>query len=97
VARNAKLRGSASILTGRIYDDRGNRMSPTHSNKRGVRFRYCVSRALLQNRKDDAGSVTRLPAPEIERLVLDGVRTHLRAAELPTDAILRPAPPPPRS
>jgi site-specific DNA recombinase len=82
VARNVRLRGSASILTGRIYDDRGNRMSPTHSNKRGVRYRYYVSHALLQNRKDEAGRVTRVPAPEVEHLVLDSIRAHLRSAEL---------------
>ncbi len=52
VARKVRLRGSASILTGRIYDDRRNHMSPIHSNKPGVRYRYCVSHALLQNRKE---------------------------------------------
>src|SRR5882672_3407153 len=81
VARKVRLRGSASILTGRIFDDRGNRMSPTHSNKLGVRYRYYVSHALLQNRKEEAGSVIRVPAPEIEQLVLDGVRTHLLSTE----------------
>src|SRR5712691_8599533 len=50
VARKIRLRGSASILAGRIFDDRGNCMSPTHSNN-------YVSHALLQNRKEDAGSV----------------------------------------
>jgi site-specific DNA recombinase len=89
VARNVRLRGSASILTGRIYDDRGNRMSPTHSNKLGVRYRYYVSHALLQNRKQEAGSVARVPAPDVERLVLDGVRTHLRSLELPIDGVDR--------
>jgi len=82
VARKVRLRGSASILTGLIYDDRGNRMSPSHSNKLGVRYRYYVSHALLQNRKEEAGSVTRVPAPEIEQLVLDGVRGHLETTEL---------------
>ena len=62
VARHMQLRGSAAILTGRLFDDRGNRMSPTHANKRGVRYRYYVSHALLQNRKADAGSITRVPA-----------------------------------
>ena len=52
-------------------------MSPTHSNKLGVRYRYYVSHAILQKRKAEAGSVTRVPAPEIETLVLDGVRKHL--------------------
>ena len=62
-------------------------MSPTHSNKRGVRYRYYVSHAILQQRKTEAGSVARVPAPEIENLVLDGVRTHLTStseAEHPT-------------
>jgi site-specific DNA recombinase len=76
VARQVRLKGSPAILTGRIFDDRGNRMSPTHSNKLGVRYRYYVSHALLQQRKAEAGSIARVPAPEIEALVLDGVRKH---------------------
>jgi len=77
VARQVQIKGSPAILTGRIFDDRGNRMSPTHSNKRGVRYRYYVSHMLLQNRRREAGSVPRVPAPEIEALVLDGIRKHL--------------------
>jgi site-specific DNA recombinase len=87
VARQVRLKGSAAILTGRIFDDRGNRMSLTHSNKLGVRYRYYVSHAILQNRKAEAGRTTRVPAPEIETLVLDGVRKHLSSAgdaEYPT-------------
>jgi site-specific DNA recombinase len=77
VARQVRLRGSPAVLTGRIFDDRGNRMSPSHSNKLGVRYRYYVSHAILQQRKAEAGSVARVPAPEIEKRVLDGVRKHL--------------------
>ena len=62
VARQIRLKGSPAILTGRIFDDRGNRMSPSHSNKLGVRYRYYVSHALLQQRKAEAGSVARVPA-----------------------------------
>jgi len=76
VDRQVRLKGSPAILTGRIFDDRGNRMSPTHSNKLGVRYRYYVSHAILQNRKAEAGSIARVPAPEIETLVVDGVRKH---------------------
>ncbi|MFZ0496373.1 MAG: recombinase family protein [Methylocella sp.] len=79
VARQVRLRGSAAILTGRLFDDRGNRMSPTHANKRGVRYRYYVSHAILQNRKAEAGSIARVPAPEIETLVCEGIRRHLAA------------------
>jgi site-specific DNA recombinase len=77
VARQVRLRGSAAVLTGRLFDDRGNRMSPTHANKRGVRYRYYVSHAILQNRKAEAGSIARVPAPEIETLVCEGIRRHL--------------------
>jgi hypothetical protein len=52
-----------ACLAGRLFDDRGNRMSPTHANKRGVRYRYYVSHAILQNRKAEAGSIARVPAP----------------------------------
>jgi hypothetical protein len=54
-------------------------MSPTHANKKGARYRYYVSQALLQNRKAEAGSIARVPAPETETLVCDGVRRHLAA------------------
>jgi pimeloyl-ACP methyl ester carboxylesterase len=54
-------------------------MSPTHANKKGARYRYYVSQALLQNRKAEAGSIARVPAPETEKLVCDGVRRHLAA------------------
>src|SRR6202040_3911255 len=68
-ARQVRLRGSAAILTGRLFDDRGNRMSPTHANKRGARYRYYVSHAILQKRRVEAGNIARVPAPEIETLV----------------------------
>src|SRR5246127_3385931 len=79
VDRQVRLRGSATLLAGRLFDDRGNRMSPTHANKKGVRYRYYVSQALLQNRKAEAGSIARVPAPEIESVVCDGVRRQLAA------------------
>ncbi len=64
---------------------------------RTMRYRYYVSHALLQNRKQEAGSVSRVPAPEIERLVLDGVRTHLLSTELSISApdrdLIRGGPP----
>src|SRR5436309_664929 len=78
IERRIRARGSPAILAGRIFDDRGNRMSPTHSSKRGVRYRYYVSQPLVQKRQQDAGTVARVPAPEIENLVLGAVRRHLK-------------------
>ena len=74
VERGLKLKGSLSLLAGRIYDDRGNRMLPSHTVKNGVRYRYYVSSAIQQKRDGDVGSVSRVPAPEIEHLVVKAIR-----------------------
>ena len=39
---------SEALLIGRIFDDRGNRMSPSHARKGGIKYRYYLSSALLQ-------------------------------------------------
>jgi hypothetical protein len=65
---------------GRIFDDRGNRMTPSHSNKGGVRYRYYVSHAVLQRRKEEAGTVARVPAAELEKIVVAAVRTQCAAS-----------------
>lgn len=72
--RRLRLRASPAILAGRIFDDRGNRMSPTHTNKRGACYRYYVSQAILQKRFDEAGSISRIPAADVETLVVEALR-----------------------
>jgi site-specific DNA recombinase len=75
-ARSLRLRCSPAILAGRIFDDRGNRMTPTHTNKKGARYRYYVSHAILQKRENEAGSVSRVSAPDVERAVVKAVRDY---------------------
>jgi site-specific DNA recombinase len=75
-ARRVCVESSPAILMGRIFDDRGNRMTPSHSNKDGVRYRYYVSHVLLQRRKKDAGRVTRVPAIQLEKLVVKVIRAE---------------------
>jgi hypothetical protein len=48
-------------------------MTPSYALKKGVRYRYYVSCVLAQGRKDEAGSISRIAAAEIEPLVLDAV------------------------
>src|SRR5262249_13050385 len=71
---------SEALLIGRIFDGRGNRMSPSHARKGGVKYRYYLSSALLQGIAGGAGSVRRVPAAEIEALVVRSVREHLKPA-----------------
>jgi hypothetical protein len=72
---------SEGLLIGRIFDDRGNRMSPSHARKRHVKYRYYLSSALLQGRAARAGSVRRVSATAIEALVIQSVRDHLKPSE----------------
>ena len=60
---------SPSLLAGKIFDDNGNRMNPSHSNTKGKRYRYYVSQAIIQGSKSKAGTLTKIPAGEIENLV----------------------------
>ena len=85
VERRCRLRGSPAILTGRLFDDRGNRMSPSHTNKHGARYRYYISQAVLQGKPLAAGAIGRVPAAEIEALISAAVRRHLQADG--TDAV----------
>jgi site-specific DNA recombinase len=80
VARRCRLRGSPAILSGRLFDAAGNRMSPTHTNKGGARYRYYVCQDVLQNKSPTAGLVGRVPAAEIEKLVVATLRNHLNAS-----------------
>jgi DNA invertase Pin-like site-specific DNA recombinase len=64
-----------ALLAGRIFDDRGNRMSPSHS--RAARHRCNVSSALIQGHPQSAGSVARVPAAKIEAVIVDAVRRHI--------------------
>jgi site-specific DNA recombinase len=82
VARRCRLRGSPALLAGRLFDICGNRMSPTHTNKGGGRYRYYVSQAVLQGKPQTAGQVGRVPAAEVEGLVVTALRNHLN----PNDA-----------
>ncbi len=68
-----------SFLVGKLYDDRGNRMGASHASKGGRHWRYYASRAALSGRWKEAGSVVRIPAPEIENLIANAVGAHLAA------------------
>jgi site-specific DNA recombinase len=72
-------RNAESFLAGKLYDDRGNRMGSSHAAKGGRRWRYYISRAILTGRKPDAGSVSRVPAAQIEKQVFDAIKSVISA------------------
>jgi len=87
-SRAAARSVSEALLLGRIFDDRGNRMTPSHARRRGIKYGYYLSSALLQGQSDRSGSVPRLPAAEVEAVVLKAVREHLGSAAAEGDRLL---------
>ena len=81
---------TGALLGGLIFDDRGNLMSPTYAIKRGNRYRYYVSRALVRGRKQEAGSHGRVAADDLERLVVEVLAQQFpRREHLTTDLTAR--------
>jgi len=81
-----------SPLTGLLRDDRSNPMSPvTARGASGQLYRYYVSTAVQLGRRQDAGSLARVPASAIETLVLERVigAAGRRDGEDPWDAARR--------
>ena len=77
VDRKFRRSASGALLMGKLFDDRGNRMSPSYSVKTGVRYGFYVSAALLRGRKSEAGSLTRTSATQIEQAVLEAISQRL--------------------
>lgn len=85
VRRKEARTTSPAILTGLIFDDQDHPMSPSHTYKKGVRYRYYVSHPVLQNRKAEAGTIKRASAPDVEDLVCEAIRNVHRPEAETTD------------
>jgi site-specific DNA recombinase len=68
-------------LKGLIFDSNGNAMSPTHTRRRGKQYRYYVSQAVLKA-KTEATAAMRVPAGEIEQIVVGHIRRLLAQPEM---------------
>ena len=79
--RNHAKTKSDHLLTGLLYDDAGHRMIPTHATKAGIRYRYYVSLPHLkgESKTVSVGSVSRIPATDIEDIIVKSVNEHLVA------------------
>jgi DNA invertase Pin-like site-specific DNA recombinase len=70
---------SDHLLTGLLFDDAGHRMIPTHATKAGIRYRYYASTPVLHGeaRTASAGSVSRVPAADIEDTIVKSLEEYL--------------------
>ena len=73
-------RKSVSLLTGKIFDQTGDRLTPSHTKTaKGRRLRYYVSHRLIRSTGPKDPSGWRLPGPALETLVSQRVAKHLKA------------------
>ena len=85
--RNGKQATDPSLLAGLVYDDKGNRLTPSHAVKHGKRYRYYVSQALIQHRHASAGRARRIPAHDLEDLVSRRLDAFLRTGPAVLEAL----------
>jgi DNA invertase Pin-like site-specific DNA recombinase len=69
-----------SLLAGMLFDAEGNPiLTPSYAVKKGMRYRYYVSRPLITQDQRKRTTALRIPAGEIEHLVASRVRQWLLA------------------
>lgn len=84
-----------TLLTGKAVDETGDRLTPSHANKKGRRYRYYISNRLISGAaKGKAGNSQkggwRLPAKALEQQLADAVLNHVRD-RLPINLLSAPS------
>src|ERR1019366_1831054 len=75
VERTTGARAShPSLLTSIVFDESGERLTPTHAVKNGTRYRYYVSTSLLTGAGRNRSSGRRIPAGNLECVVINRLR-----------------------
>ena len=82
--RSASRAAAPSPLVGKLYDETGIALTPSHAVKNGRRYRYYVSRHLVTGQADGSPATPnkgwRLPAGEIEKTLLQALCSLLHDA-----------------
>jgi hypothetical protein len=69
--RGSKCKVLQSVLAGKLFDETGDRLTPTHSQKNGKRLRYYISHRLVKDRSRKHPDAWRLPAEQLESVIAD--------------------------
>ena len=76
-----------SLLAGLVFDETGERLTPSHAVKKGTRYRYYVSRSLITGAAKDHSNGRRIPAGNLESLVVNRLRAFLTDQGALLDAV----------
>jgi site-specific DNA recombinase len=80
-ARTPSRARTPALLKGIIFGPTGTAMTPSHTRRNGKLYRYYVAMDVLK-RGAAPGPVSRIPAGDVERIVVDQLRAILRAPEI---------------
>lgn len=72
---NSPSKVGVAPLTGKLRDETGDRLTPTHTKRHGRRMRYYISNRLISGGTDPGG--WRLPAVALEQAVANIIAQHL--------------------
>jgi DNA invertase Pin-like site-specific DNA recombinase len=75
--RHGPAAGPRSPLIGKLFDEAGHRLTPSHATKAGRRYRYYVSRPLVTETAKQHPGAWRIPATQLEHLIATEAATML--------------------
>ena len=71
-----------ALLKGLIFDSAGIAMSPTHTRRKGRLYRYYISQRLIKGGESTGSNSLRVPAGEIEEIVIAQLRRMIASPEI---------------
>jgi len=74
-SENSRTKNGTTLLTGKLRDETGDRLTPTHTTRHGRRLRYYISNRLISGGTDPSG--WRLPAGQLEKAIADIIAKHI--------------------
>ena len=88
--RGKGVGSTRSPLAGKIHDETGDRLTPSHANKKGRRYRYYVSNRLISNpgARDQTG--WRLPAEKLERAITEMIARRFETSAFSSELLASP-------
>jgi site-specific DNA recombinase len=67
--QRGRATGPRSPLIGKVFDEAGHRLTPSHATEAGRRYRYYVSRPLVTETAEQHPGAWRIPATQLEHLI----------------------------